>query len=66
MDIGAFRDEMLNIMKTAAAAGILKSRLLRWGVPAAGGAVVYNQGQKGVKDWETGRQYRKQMEGRRG
>lgn len=49
--------------KQAATAAQAKkgSKLLRYGVPAVGGAIIFDQAGKAIGDYKRGREYRRQM-----
>lgn len=60
-------DKQSSALKTASGFGqriirMAKSPRGQLGGAAAGGALVYQQGNQAYKDWRTGRSYRHQME----
>lgn len=68
MDFSAFRDELVKILEkragTAEKAVALATKHPKAALATllASGAGVHHVGGTAVKDWETGRAYRKQME----
>jgi len=68
MDFSAFRDEMVRILekranlKEKAIELAMKKPLAAGAALLAAGAAAHHVGGTAVKDWQTGRAYRKQME----